>query len=87
MLPTRVQERSEHTSQWARVAGANVVELTMTSAMEASPAGNGKPRLVIQRLELENFKSYAGVQHIGPFHKVGSCVVQVLCEDEALPRT
>ena len=29
----------------------------------------GKPRLVITHLELENFKSYAGVQRIGPFHK------------------
>ena len=38
--------------------------------MNATSAGDGKPRLVIKRLELENFKSYAGVQHIGPFHKV-----------------
>lgn len=38
--------------------------------MSAPSAGDGKPRLVIKRLELENFKSYAGVQHIGPFHKV-----------------
>jgi hypothetical protein len=29
----------------------------------------GEPRLVITHLELENFKSYAGVQRIGPFHK------------------
>lgn len=28
------------------------------------------PRLVIRSLELENFKSYAGVQRIGPLHKV-----------------
>lgn len=35
-----------------------------------APAGAGRPRLVISRLELENFKSYAGLQHIGPFHKV-----------------
>ena len=27
-------------------------------------------RLVITHMELENFKSYAGVQRIGPFHKV-----------------
>ena len=38
--------------------------------MDAQPIPNEKPRLVIQRLQLENFKSYAGVQHIGPFHKV-----------------
>jgi structural maintenance of chromosome 4 len=30
-----------------------------------------KPRLVIHKLVLVNFKSYAGRQEIGPFHKVG----------------
>eukprot|EP00892_Ulva_mutabilis_P006901 jgi/Ulvmu1/4583/UM002_0312.1 len=39
------------------------------------PAGAGRPRLVIARLELENFKSYAGVQLIGPFHKSLSAIV------------
>jgi hypothetical protein len=29
-----------------------------------------KPRLVIKKMVLENFKSYAGAQHVGPFHKV-----------------
>jgi hypothetical protein len=46
--------------------------------MVEQPESNGRPRLVIKRLELENFKSYAGVQHIGHFHKVrdssSSCV-------------
>jgi len=28
------------------------------------------PRLIISTMTLENFKSYAGVQSIGPFHKV-----------------
>lgn len=28
------------------------------------------PRLVIQDMILENFKSYAGEQRVGPFHKV-----------------
>jgi hypothetical protein len=31
-----------------------------------------KPRLVIHKLVLINFKSYAGVQEIGPFHSVSS---------------
>ena len=31
------------------------------------------PRLVIHKLVLVNFKSYAGRQEIGPFHKVGCC--------------
>ena len=29
-----------------------------------------KPRLAIKKMVLENFKSYAGAQHVGPFHKV-----------------
>jgi hypothetical protein len=29
-----------------------------------------RQRLVIKEMVLENFKSYAGVQRIGPFHKV-----------------
>ena len=29
-------------------------------------------RLIITHMTLENFKSYAGVQQIGPFHKVTS---------------
>lgn len=32
--------------------------------------GRGKPRLFIKKMVLENFKSYAGKKHIGPFHKV-----------------
>lgn len=36
---------------------------------------DGKPRLCIQKLVLENFKSYAGVQNIGPFHKSFSSIV------------
>jgi structural maintenance of chromosome 4 len=31
-----------------------------------------RPRLVIHKLVLVNFKSYAGRQEIGPFHKVGN---------------
>ena len=30
-------------------------------------------RLVISEMVLENFKSYAGVQRVGPFHKVSTC--------------
>ena len=44
------------------------------------PVSNGKPRLVIKRLELENFKSYAGVQHVGPFHKVSGCCVALVVQ-------
>lgn len=40
-----------------------------------SPGGRGKPRLFIKKMVLENFKSYAGKQYIGPFHKCFSAVV------------
>ena len=36
-----------------------------------------KPRLVIKSMVLENFKSYAGAQHVGPFHKVS--VMHLFC--------
>jgi len=39
---------------------------TKTSGKKEQP----KPRLVIKSMVLENFKSYAGAQHVGPFHKV-----------------
>lgn len=29
---------------------------------------------MIREMVLENFKSYAGTQHVGPFHKVRCCV-------------
>ena len=34
------------------------------------PGGAKAPRLVIKSMILDNFKSYAGPQTIGPFHKV-----------------
>lgn len=37
-----------------------------------------RPRLVIHKLVLVNFKSYAGRQEIGPFHKVGCFYVMLL---------
>ncbi len=36
---------------------------------------SGTSRLMIKRMVLENFKSYAGVQDIGPFHKCFSSIV------------
>ena len=33
-------------------------------------ANEPSPRLIIQQIVMENFKSYAGRQVIGPFHKV-----------------
>lgn len=56
------------------------------SNMAAAPTDAGpKKRLVIKKMVLENFKSYAGAQHVGPFHKVrflltsSSSFVVVVC--------
>uniref|UniRef100_A0A0E0A158 Structural maintenance of chromosomes protein n=1 Tax=Oryza glumipatula TaxID=40148 RepID=A0A0E0A158_9ORYZ len=40
-----------------------------------SPGRAGRPRLFIKEMVLRNFKSYAGEQRIGPFHKSFSAVV------------
>ncbi|KAK0528142.1 Structural maintenance of chromosomes protein 4 [Tilletia horrida] len=47
---------------------------TPASAKPAAPSTPAK-RLVIHKMVLRNFKSYAGVQEIGPFHKSFSSVV------------
>ncbi|KAI9066460.1 hypothetical protein FKP32DRAFT_1589530 [Trametes sanguinea] len=44
------------------------------SAIPEEPQGP-KPRLVIYKMALVNFKSYAGRQEIGPFHKSFSAIV------------
>lgn len=53
---------------------------TMVSA--PNDAGPNK-RLVIKKMVLENFKSYAGAQHVGPFHKVRHVVVVDVAVDVA----
>lgn len=47
---------------------------TATPSAPPPPAGP-KPRLTIHKLVLVNFKSYAGRQEIGPFHKSFSAIV------------
>jgi structural maintenance of chromosome 4 len=44
---------------------------------QSNPSNGGKSstRLMITQMILENFKSYAGVQEIGPFHKSFSSIV------------
>lgn len=34
------------------------------------PGRSGAPRLFIREMVMKNFKSYAGEQRVGPFHKV-----------------
>lgn len=45
------------------------VSSSLPQVIHEEPAGP-KPRLVIHKMALVNFKSYAGRQEIGPFHKV-----------------
>lgn len=50
-----------------------MVPAACSSAMANSNEDGMQPtsRLMIREMVLENFKSYAGAQHVGPFHKVG----------------
>ncbi|XP_047311246.1 structural maintenance of chromosomes protein 4 [Impatiens glandulifera] len=47
----------------------------MTTDSEASRGKSRTPRLVIEEIIMRNFKSYAGEQRVGPFHKSFSSVV------------
>lgn len=39
-------------------------------ATESAPPAARPPRLFIKEMVMRNFKSYAGEQRVGPFHKV-----------------
>eukprot|EP00850_Spirogloea_muscicola_P004528 SM000019S05072 [mRNA] locus=s19:742976:750966:- [translate_table: standard] len=43
--------------------------------VDAAPASQARKRLIITKMVMTNFKSYAGVQEVGPFHKSFSSVV------------
>lgn len=47
---------------------------TLSMADPQANARAGVPRLMIKEMVLQNFKSYAGEQRVGPFHKVGGLV-------------
>lgn len=48
----------------------------MQSPLPSNPQdSHAPPRLIIERLTLENFKSYGGVVNVGPFHKSFSSIV------------
>lgn len=36
-----------------------------------------EPRLMISKIVCENFKSYAGVKELGPFHKVSLLYIHI----------
>ena len=49
---------------------------TTTTKTASGKKEQPKPRLVIKSMVLENFKSYAGAQHVGPFHKVSTSFLE-----------
>ena len=55
-------------------SSAQIPSETPTLPLPPAPSGP-KPRLTIHKLVLVNFKSYAGRQEIGPFHKSFSAIV------------
>ncbi|KAK9698350.1 hypothetical protein RND81_08G098000 [Saponaria officinalis] len=50
-------------------------ESTTTPASESTQSSSRVPRLFIKEMVMRNFKSYAGEQRVGPFHKSFSAVV------------
>ncbi|TKY50255.1 Structural maintenance of chromosomes protein 4 [Spatholobus suberectus] len=44
-------------------------------ATDSATRRSARPRLFIKQMVMRNFKSYAGEQHVGPFHKSFSAVV------------
>ena len=50
-----------------RSASMDMTDMMASGVMDESQQ---RPRLVIHQIVMENFKSYAGRQVIGPFHKV-----------------
>ncbi|CAB9521168.1 Structural maintenance of chromosomes protein 4 (Fragment) [Seminavis robusta] len=73
------EETKEEMPQVETVSGSSDDDEEEESTSREVPmedAGEKPPqRLMITKMELENFKSYAGVKEIGPFHKCFSAVV------------
>lgn len=42
----------------------------MADGSDSGPGASRGPRLFIREMVMRNFKSYAGEQRVGPFHKV-----------------
>lgn len=42
----------------------------MADGSDPGPGASRGPRLFIREMVMRNFKSYAGEQRVGPFHKV-----------------
>ncbi|BGP12975.1 hypothetical protein JCM10213_006613 [Rhodosporidiobolus nylandii] len=72
--PPPAQSTALTASSLASIARQAALEHAAEAATRAKEL-EGKPRLVIHQLVLENFKSYGGRGVIGPFHKSFSSIV------------
>ena len=60
-------------------AEAMEAQNSLEKGMEEEPRPgktSRESRLMITKIVNENFKSYAGIQELGPFHKVSSTAIQ-----------
>ena len=74
--PPKLDDVHDASSSVPRTPAApRVVPMPNTTPAPAPAPSGPKPRLAIHKLVLVNFKSYAGRQEIGPFHKSFSAIV------------
>lgn len=52
--------------------------LPLNSALANGQSNEHNDRLIIHKIVIENFKSYAGRQEIGPFHQVTHSTMLIL---------
>eukprot|EP01043_Picozoa_sp_COSAG02_P039562 COSAG02_NODE_3133_length_7308_cov_5.304064_1_plen_238_part_00 len=67
--PERCGQRRRRQQQLGEMA-AETVKAEGLPARDAPLAEGARPRLIIEKLVTQNFKSYAEIQTIGPFHEV-----------------
>lgn len=57
------------------IDGQSASAAAAAAAVEETPTAPAPARLLITKMEMENFKSYGGLREIGPFHKCFSSIV------------
>lgn len=75
--PLAVSSTNENVKTSISTEPKSLVE-TRTNTLRAESdhvTSTSPPRLMITKMVLENFKSYAGLKEIGPFHKCFSSIV------------
>lgn len=75
MNTERIQENDRQDCPASGLDGEDGIHTVPGTPLQSSQPESNAPRLAIQRLKLENFKSYGGVVEVGPFHKSFSSIV------------